>query len=178
MGSWFDVLAVGIMVGCIALGMRTGFLRQAFLLLAMYISAVLAAQYYAHISGFARMVAPASNPQMTDVLSFIFLFALFTLVVTLLIWAGYRETRLPGLPLVDNLGGALFGIVGGMFAIALTIMLATYTISAPWPEGSAVKYALSIGLGNSALEPVFSLPMPLFQGALRPLMPANIPFIF
>jgi len=177
MGSWFDVLLVLMLVTSIAIGFHQGLLRQAFLLMAIYIGTVLSAQYYGYLSGLLLMAFPSSNSDMTDVLAFLVLMVAFTIMVAWLVFKGISESRLPSIAMVDNLGGATLGGVFGLFAIAITLMIAEYALQVPWPDGSNVRFALFTGLNNSLLSATFSTPLPVFQSALRPWLPANVPFI-
>ncbi|HEX9016306.1 MAG TPA: CvpA family protein, partial [Chloroflexota bacterium] len=82
MGSWFDILLVGLLAGAVAFGFYQGLLRQAFLLLSMYIGVVLAAQYFGYLSGILLRIAPSSSSEVTDVIAFLVLMTAFTVVVT------------------------------------------------------------------------------------------------
>jgi uncharacterized membrane protein required for colicin V production len=177
LGSWLDVLMVVILVAAIGIGFHQGLLKQAFLLISMYISTVLSAQYYGYLSGLLRRIVPTSSPQITDLLGFFVLLVAFTIVITWLAWTAYKETKLPTTVVIDNMTGSVLGAVIGLFVIALTLMLAQYAVRAPWPEGSTIKFALNLGLSNSALQSAFSAPMPILEAALRPWLPADLPFM-
>ena len=177
MGSWIDVILVLMLVTGITVGFYQGLLRQAFLLLAIYIGTVLSAQYYGHVSSLLVRAFPSSSIDMANVVSFLFLLATFTIVISWLIFTGFKETRLPSLVIMDNVGGASLGGVFGLFSISLTLMIAAYSLQIPWPDGSPVKYALSVGLSNSELSGLFSTPLPIIQSALKPWLPGNVPFI-
>lgn len=176
-GSWFDVVLVGTLIAAIAFGVHQGLLRQAVLLLALYISTVLAAQYFGILAGLFMNVFTSTTWEMASVIAFVLLLAAFTIVVTWLIWTGYRETKLPTVVAVDNYGGAMLGAFVGLFAIGIMIMTANFALSMPWPDGGNARQMLQVGVGNSALQAMFSSPMPIIQSALRPWMPAEVPII-
>jgi uncharacterized membrane protein required for colicin V production len=178
MVNWFDVLLVLVLVGSIAMGFHQGLLRQAFLLLAIYIGTVLSAQYYGHLASLFLQIFPAASTDIADMIAFIVLLVAFTMVVSWLIFAGFKETKLPNVAMVDNVGGSLLGGVFGLFAIAMTLMIGQYALQVPWPEGSSVRFALSNGLNGSVLSGMFGLPVPVFQSVLNPWMPSNVPFVF
>jgi uncharacterized membrane protein required for colicin V production len=176
-GSWFDVFLVLILVGSIAAGLHLGFLRQALLLVVLYLATVLSAQYYGDLSALLMRMVPSASRDITDLLGFLLLLAASGVGVTSLVWTCYQDTRLPAALLVDNVGGALVGSVIGLFAIALTLLLTHFAVQAPWPDGSPIKLVLQVGLADSALQDIFSTPLPIVEGALRPLVPAGIPFM-
>lgn len=176
-GSWLDVLLVLMLVTSIALGFHHGLLRQAFLLMAMYIATVMSAQYYGHISDFFVMSFPSTNRAVSDIIAFALLATLLTIAMTGLIWTSYRGSRLPTALMLDNLGGAILGSIIGLFVISLTLMLAKYAVQVQWPDGSSIKLALYTGLTNSVLQDAFSTPLPIVQSLLQPWLPPGIPFM-
>lgn len=171
MGSWFDLVLVGLLVGSIAFGLHQGLLRQGFLLLAMYVGTVLSAQYYGHVAGLFLRAFPFASPDAMGVLAFLILVGLFTTIVTWLTWSGYKDTKFARASIVDHVGGATFGVVSGLFAIALTLMMVNYSLNAPWTDGSEFRYALRAGMSGSALQDLLSIPVPVFQSAIRPWVP-------
>lgn len=176
-GSWFDVLLVFMLVSSIGVGFHQGLVRQAFVLMAIYTATVLSAQSYGYLSAMLIRTFPTSSLEVTDLIAFVMLLFAFTVLVTWFIWSSYQVTRLPTALMLDNMTGAVLGSVIGLFAIALTVVLTQYAVQAPWPDGSPVKYALRVGLNNSALEDLFATPLPIMEAALRPWLPSNIPFM-
>ena len=176
-GSWLDVLLVVMLVTSITLGFHHGLLKQGFLLVAMYIATVLAAQYYSYVSSILLRSFPSAAPVIADSIAFALLATAFTVGLTWIIWRSFKGTKLPSALILDNMGGAILGSVIGLFAISLTLMLVRYAVQVPWPDGSTVKFALSTGLSGSLLQDVFSTPMPIVQALLHPLVPAGLPFM-
>ena len=176
-GSWIDLLLVLMLVTSIALGFHHGLIRQAFLLAAMYIATVLSAQYYSRISDLLVRSFPSATRAIADSIAFVLLATFLTIGLTWLMWRSFRGTRLSAAIILDNMGGAILGSIIGLFVISLTLMVARYAVELPWPDGSSVRFALSMGLSGSALQDIFSTPMPIVQALLHPLVPAGIPFM-
>ncbi len=176
MGSWFDILLIGLLAGGIGFGFFQGLLRQAFLLIAIYVGTALSAKYFEHPSALLLRIFPTATPEITNMVGFLALLVAFTVGITWLIWSGYKETKLPQVFVLDRLGGATLGGVIGLFAISITLMLTHYALQVPWPPDSTVRYVLLTGLNASLLQDTFSLPVPVFQNVLRPLLPQSVPF--
>ncbi len=175
--AWLDILLVVLLVSSITFGFHQGLIRQLVLLVATYISTILAAQYYRLLSNVILQVFPSSVTEVADLVAFVALAVLFTAVATWMLWTAYCETHLPSVIMLDELGGAVLGGIIGVFAISLMLVLARYSLQAPWPEGSPFKYILQTGMLNSMLQPAFSSPLPLVQATLRPWLPFGIPTV-
>lgn len=175
--TWLDVVLVVMLITSIGFGFLQGLLRQLFILVAMYIATVLAAQYHRQLADAIQAAIPASSAEMARLTGFLVLLVLFTLVVTWLIWTAYRETRLPSVVMLDEATGTVLGCIIGIFAVNLTLLMVRYAVDAPWPDESNVKQFLHAGLANSYLQSALSSPMPLIHAALRPWLPDGIPML-
>lgn len=173
--SWLDVAMVVTLVASIGFGFHQGLLRQLLLLLAIYVATVLSAQYHEVLAGIIKTAIPSSSLEVARIVAFVTLGVATTLVVTWAVWRAYRETRLPSVFVLDRVGGAALGGLIGVIIIGITIPLLRYALQAPWPEGSAIKYALHVGFLNSSLEALFLSPLPLIQTTLAPWLPSGIP---
>lgn len=175
--SWLDVIMVLMLVSSIGFGFHQGLLRQIVLLTAMYIGTILSAQYYGTLSAVLLWLIPSPGGEMAHLISFVILSVLFTAMATALLWSAYRETHLPSVVMMDEVGGAALGGLIGVFAIGVTLMLLHYALEAPWPADSPAKQLLQAGLFNSYLQGVFSSPLPLIHAALRPWLPSGLPVV-
>ncbi len=175
--TWLDAVTVLMLIGSIAFGFHQGLVRQILLLVAMYVATVVAAQYYEPLSGLILRQFPGFVPEVAGVVAFLVLAVFFTVLVTGLIWSAYRQTKMPEVVMMDQVGGGLLGGLIGVFAIGIALTLAHYAVEAPWPAGSPVQQALHTGLLNSSLDGLFSSPLPLIQATLRPWLPSGIPLM-
>lgn len=175
--SWLDVVMVLIVVGSIAFGFRQGLIRQLSLFISGYIATVLSAQYHGVLARLLVDLFDAKNPEIARIVAFVMLLILFTVVVTWIVWTAYRETKLPTVVVLDHVGGAMLGVIIGLAAASLTLVLARYALDIPWGEGSQIRYLLHTGVLNSAFQEVFISPLPLIHALLRPWLPAGIPVL-
>ena len=175
--SWLDVILVLILVTSIAFGFNQGLLRQGFLLMAMYVAMVLSAQYYGYVASLILTAFPSDNTEIARTIAFVVTGITLTVALTWLIWAGYRQTKLPDVMVLDSFGGAALGGLIGLLAISLTLVVVRYAVMAPWPEGSPIRYYLYLGLNHSSLQSALTSSLPLLHAALRPWLPEGIPSV-
>ncbi len=175
--SWLDVVLVVMLIVSIAFGFTQGLLRQAVLLLAMYIATVLSAQYYPYLATMLGGPFHSEEAEITRAVAFVVLAVALTLPLTWLLWAAYRQTKLPDVVMLDSLGGAALGGIIGVFSISLTLVLLRYSMAVPLPEDSPIVYYLHMGLSKSYLQEAFHSSMPLIHATLRPWLPQGIPMV-
>lgn len=176
--NWFDViLLVGLIAG-LAVGYVQGMLRQLIGLAALYIGAILGAQYYSLISGLIHWPFPEAPPRFANAFGFIFILIAVTSIVSWLVFDTYQNTRLRPFPILDHLGGSLLGLITAVIIITIVIPVVTFSTLEPWPWAESTRYLISNGLVTSRLIPVFDLFKPVLLNALGPWMPNGLPTIF
>jgi uncharacterized membrane protein required for colicin V production len=176
--SWLDILMVLVLMGSMAFGLRQGLLRHLILLLALYLGVVVAANYYAQGGELlVNTVAPSASVEMARIVAFVALFVIVTFVLIVAFWRAYRQTKLPTTYMLDEAGGTLLGAVAGIVLINLLLAISWQILETPWPDGIGFTSFLQAGLVESSLKEAFSVPMPLIQAALRPLIPADVPLL-
>lgn len=174
---WLDIALVVLLVTSVTFGFHQGLVRQMVLLVSVYISTVLSAQYHPVFAKLIMQTFPTTSPEVSEMVAFLVMVAVFSAAVTWMLWTAYCETRLPSVVMLDELGGAVLGGVIGVFVLSLMLMLIRYSLLAPWPEGSPLKIILHTGMLHSMLQPAFSSPLPLVYAALRPWLPSGLPFV-
>jgi uncharacterized membrane protein required for colicin V production len=177
--SWLDVLMVLVLVGSMAFGLRQGLLRQLILLLAFYLGIVVAANYYSQTGELlVNSVAPSASIEMARIVAFVALFVIVTFVLIVAFWTAYRQTKLPTAYMLDEVAGTVLGAVGGLVLVNLILAVGWQILETPWPDGGGGFTAfLQSGLVESSLKGAFSIPMPLIQATLSPLIPADVPLL-
>jgi len=113
--SWVDVAIIALLAVGVFIGFTQGIIRYLLSVLAVLVAFVLAAQLKGPVSD-AFGVWQAFPPEGRELLFFVLLFFVllfFALVVGLwlLIRVVYRRTRLPIAKQLDEIGGAILGLV-------------------------------------------------------------------
>lgn len=121
--TWLDLVIILALVVGVFVGFTQGMIRYVLNCVAVIVAFVLSAQLKGPILdllGFWRAFSPAGR----QLLVFIILFVLFVVVGFIVIRALYRRTRLPIWRQLDELGGAIFGLL--FVALVITFHLLVY----------------------------------------------------
>lgn len=179
--NFIDVLFILLFIGSLALGFFQGMIRLLVLILALYLSLVLASLYYPAVGewlvgnfGAQRFVG--------QYVGFILVFFIgFALLAAAGVYT-FRYAHLPGgLQYVDKIIGMLLGIVLGSFLIG-TFAVLVYNLMVV-RGGRNIDFplmrALGSGVANSSLLRYFADSiLPLVYGIIDPALPEGADLIF
>ena len=118
--SWFDLVIIGLLAAGVFVGFTQGMIRYVLNAVAVVVAFILASQLKDPIFDLLRFWN-AFTPAGRELLVFWVLFAGFTIAGWFAIRALYRRTRLPIARQLDEIGGAIFGLV--FVALLLTFQL-------------------------------------------------------
>ncbi|MEO5985998.1 MAG: CvpA family protein [Candidatus Limnocylindria bacterium] len=121
--SWFDLVIILILAGAVFAGFTQGMIRYVLNAAAVIVAFVLAAQLKEPIVDLLAFWQAFSR-EGRELLVFILLFFGFVIAGFFAIRAFYRRTRLPVARQLDEIGGAIFGLV--FAAMVLTFQLLVY----------------------------------------------------
>jgi uncharacterized membrane protein required for colicin V production len=120
--SWVDLAIIVILAGGVFVGFTQGMIRYVLNALAVIVAFILAAQLKGPIVGLLGFWT-AFSPGGRELLVFVLLFFGFVLAGWFTIRAMYRRTRLPIARQLDELGGAIFGLVFAALLISLHLVV-------------------------------------------------------
>jgi uncharacterized membrane protein required for colicin V production len=115
--SWFDLVIIGLLAAGVFVGFTQGMIRYVLNAVAVIVAFVLAAQLKDPVFDLLRFWG-AFTAAGRELLIFWVLFAGFTIAGWFVIRALYRRTRLPIVRQLDEIGGAIFGLI--FVALVLT----------------------------------------------------------
>jgi uncharacterized membrane protein required for colicin V production len=121
--TWFDMVIVVALVVGVFIGFTQGMIRYVLNSIAVLIAFVVAAQLKGPIIdllGFWR----AFTPEGRELLVFVLLYIGFVVAGFLVVRALYHRTRLPIIRQLDEIGGAIFGLV--FVALVITFLMLVY----------------------------------------------------
>ena len=110
-----------------------------------------------------------------EALAFLLILLLFTLVVNFALNRAYKDTALPGLRQIDQLGGMVLGSVLVSVWVGLAILALAFVLAATSETSSGFWHTLSYYFTRSTLIPIFYRFLPLAYATLRPWMPKGLP---
>lgn len=176
--NWLDVAILLVLLIGLGIGYFQGLLRQMIGLAAMYIGAILGAQYYTIVAGWIRLFFATPPVRFVNAFGFFLILLAVTALVSWLAYDAYRATRLRLFPVIDHLGGGVLGLITVVIMVILALPVITFASSEPWPWAEGTRYLIVSGLQTSRLLPVFDLFKPGLLNALGPWLPGGLPSIF
>lgn len=159
--SWLNLLIVLSVFGFVWGGFWTGLIQSIGGLVGLFLGEIIASRYYGQ---FAQAVLPAFNGNAVGakVFAFIVLFLLVTRLVGVAFWLVNKIFNfiaiVPGLKLLNRLGGALFGFLEGALFIGITLQF-------------LVRLPLSAGLAQAIAQSALATYFLKLTGWLVPLFP-------
>jgi uncharacterized membrane protein required for colicin V production len=177
--SWlnpFDVFIALALLAGIALGFIRGLVRMALSLLILYIATVLAMTFYSAIGGWFRHISGGILAKSTaEVIAFGLVLLLTTAIITFVLRRTYKDTELPGVRQIDQLGGMIVGFVLTCTWIGLALVAIGFVLNATDTTTSSLRDNILAYYHGSALIRVFQDVLPIILVTLRPWMPKGLP---
>ena len=118
--SWIDLVIIGILAGGVFAGFTQGMIRYALNSVAVVVAFVLASQLKGPVVDLLRFWR-AFTPEGRELIIYVILYFGFVIAGFFAIRAFFQRTRLPIVKQVDEIGGAVFGLL--FVALVLTFHL-------------------------------------------------------
>ncbi|MBI3913032.1 MAG: CvpA family protein [Chloroflexi bacterium] len=173
-----DIFILALVVVGIAVGFAQGLLRQVIGLAALYVGAILGAQYYNVLGGFLRFVLSSAPSKFINAIAFFIIVFAVSAIINFLVRDAYQSTKLRIFPVVDQLGGAIVGLVSPLITLTLVLPVIIFAASEPWPFFDQTRYLVTTALQTSRLLPIFEYFKPVILDAVGPWLPAGLPALF
>ncbi|HKG24657.1 MAG TPA: CvpA family protein [Thermomicrobiales bacterium] len=176
-----DFLILATLLAIIGAGFFGGVTRVTSAILALYFGAVFAAAFYRPLSDVARKHIATMAEQTGDLVFFLLLFFMFSIVFTIIVSRWIGEIRLPrGIQVFDNIGGAALGVIVSGLAMTLAAMLLAITLQAlnqtiDISGRDAMLTSVREQINESTLVPIFLRMAPFFGSLISPWFPGDLP---
>ena len=177
MPSWlnpFDILiAFSVLVGT-ALGFVRGLVRMLLTLAVLYVAAVLGLTLHRPLSNWIIYIfgMPAS---ISLGLAFLLIVALASVIMNFVLRHTYKDTELPGIRQIDQLGGMVVGFLVACVWVGFFILVLAFFLTAPDTQLTGFQQNLLDYFRRSALVPIFYDFLGIALATLRPWMPKGLP---
>jgi uncharacterized membrane protein required for colicin V production len=171
--GWFDLVIIGLLAVGVFIGFTQGMIRYVLNAVAVIVAFILASQLREPIFDLLRFWN-AFTPAGRELLIFWVLFAGFTIAGWFAIRALYRRTRLPIARQLDEIGGAIFGLVFVVLVIVFqVVVLDSYFLDGNETGGWVAGYYDAL---NSSLIVEFlrGTVIPAAGFLARPFVPEDI----
>ena len=177
-----DFAIIFAFLAIIGIGFLSGIARVVAAIVAIYLGSAVAAAFYRDLADEAREHLGTLSLRTRQLAVFTVVFVLTSAVLMLLLVArGLKGFKLPRrVEIVDNLGGAGFGVIVSGLAVTLAAMLLSILLSAlnqsvGQTSSETMSGAVNSQVGGSQLIPVFLDLAPVFTAVLEPLIPGGLP---
>ena len=170
----WDVLITFALVGGAALGFVRGLIRTVLGLLVLYVAAVLAMTFYTDGGSWIRYLVGLPR-FISEGLAFLLILVLTAVLLTFVLNKTYKDTELPGIRQIDQLGGMVVGFFSTAIWIGLVLLAITFVLRAETLRAEGWWQNISAYYRASHLIPVFYTFLPVAVATLRPWMPRGLP---
>lgn len=178
LGNWIDLFVLALVVAGFILGLSQGLVRQGFTLFSLYVSAILALQYYSPVANYAQGLWPQTDPWSRMTLGMATIFIAAFVVLNLVSYSIYQETRLSSIALLDHGGGALAGALEGWILAAIAVNLLGLSFRFVWGGWEDIEAVTQAQFNDAALVPALYAQLPMLFNTVRPWLPAGLPVPF
>ncbi len=174
--SWFDILLLISAFGFVWGGFWTGLIQAIGGVIGLFLGQIIASRYYER---FADTVAPVfgGNAVAGKIFAFILLFLLVTRLVGVAFWLVNKVFHMfaivPGMKLINRLGGAIFGFIEASLFIGISLQFLTRLpisggLASTVKDSQIATYFLNI---TGWLVPLFPQVIKQAQDATKAVLP-------
>lgn len=171
--SWVDLAVIGLLAGGVFAGFTQGMIRYILNAVAVLVAFVLASQLkgpVVDLLGFWE----AFSPEGRQLLVFNILFFGFTIAGFFVIRALYKRTRMPIARQLDEIGGAIFGLLFAVLVICFALLVLDSFFEAGGQTGGWVR-SLYDALNDSVIIEFFrATVIPIAGFLVRPFVPSEL----
>jgi uncharacterized membrane protein required for colicin V production len=176
---WLDIFLGLLFVGLIALGFWQGLMKELWLLIALYLGAVLASLYGDYVAALiGSQVGSGAGPnEVASAWGFFIVIALATALFYSILFALVGHVRVKSrLLILDKIGGITLGVVTAFLLVSFLayVINALLAYMPPTTEWAFVAVLKAQRLTSPLLH-LFQDTRPVVMGAILPLLPGRLP---
>ncbi|MCC6618972.1 MAG: CvpA family protein [Chloroflexi bacterium] len=171
--SWVDLALVAIMAAGVFVGFTQGMIRYILNAVAVLVAFVLAAQLkgpLVDLLGFWE----AFSPEGRQLLIFNLLFAAFLVGGFFAVRALYHRGKMPIARQLDELGGAVFGLLWVVLIVCFTLVVLDSFFEGGGQTGGWVKAVYEALNGSIIVEFLRATVLPVAGFLVRPFIPSEV----
>jgi uncharacterized membrane protein required for colicin V production len=176
--NWIDIVIVLAVSLGVVLGLSQGIVRQVMAMFALYVSTALASQYYRFFASGLADFFPDSLAAARNGIAMAVIFVVSFVVLNWLSYGMYPTTRFDTLVWLDQMGGAIFGLVWIVFVTGLGIAVTNYAISGLYSTWEPTRQGFEMLVAHSDLSGPVLWTLPLMYQVVSPWLPNGLPAPF
>ena len=138
--NWLDIVILVVLGVSVFLGLKQGLIRSVLFLVGVILGIVLASNYYQQLSNVLGFI---SNENTANIVAFIIILCVVMVIAAIVAVVLRTILKVIMLGLVDNIGGAVLGLLMGALSIsALLAIIVKYTSSNLITESALANFLL------------------------------------
>jgi uncharacterized membrane protein required for colicin V production len=169
----FDVLIVFALLGGVALGFIRGLVRMVLSLLVLYVAAILSMTFYIPLGNYIHYIFGLPR-KISEGMGFLLILILTSVIINFVLHRTYKDTELPGVRQIDQLGGMIIGFFLACIWIGFGILVLAFFLGTTVTAGEDYRQGLVGYFLSSNLIPIFYDFLSVALATLRPWMPKGI----
>jgi uncharacterized membrane protein required for colicin V production len=166
----FDALIVLALLAGAAWGFIRGLIRVSLSLLVLYVASILAVAFYRVFGRFIDNIFGMPTA-LNEAIAFVLILVTAVIIANLILNRTYKDTALPGVRQIDQLGGLVVGFLVAAVWIGLAIVVIAFLLGARLGGASAWQENMLLYFRSSNLIPIFYDFLSVVFSLLRPWMP-------
>ncbi len=171
-GFILDILILFGLLGGILLGLRRGLAKMLLSTLMLFFATLFAALLYNPLlSVFADLGGGATSQRTGAAIVFFFLLVVFYAVLEYALHRNYPHMKFKALGNVDNILGAVVGIVWAVLGMCLLLVIISYTAATVGGQAQLVNDMVATSALTKLLRQFFKLPL----SVIKLLFPGGVP---
>jgi uncharacterized membrane protein required for colicin V production len=170
----YDALIVFALLVGVALGFIRGLVRMVLSLLVLYLGAVLAVTFYITLGRGINYIFGLPR-EINEGMAFLLILVVTSVVINFVLRRTYKDTELPGVRQIDQLGGMIIGFFVTAIWIGFGILVLAFLLGASVTASEGARQNLIGYFRSSSLIPIFYDFLSVALATLRPWMPKGLP---
>lgn len=183
MPAWlnpFDILIGFALIAGVVWGFTHGLVRMALSIVVLYLAIVLSMSFYVQVGKWIVYLSGGGLIQAAaELTAFLLILIVTTTVVNFILARAFKETELPAIRQIDQLGGLVLGFVLVAAWVGVALVGLVFVLNTPGVGSDTFRANVLSYMRSSLLVPIFQDVWPIILATLKPWMPrGQLPDIF
>ncbi len=185
--NWMDFAFILLLLAGMLIGYAQGLLRQIITLAALYLGAIVGAQYFRFLANAFKPLLPTTPGTVLNMVAF-FIILFVVMIILMLLGRDAFNIKLKLIPWFNHLCGMVLGLVTIWIILTLVANILTFTVNVPWDlqtqdaqawkQADQMRQTLRDGLDGSLFVDYTKYTFPAIISAIKPWLPAGMPALF
>lgn len=177
--NWFDIVIIVCLLAGMAIGYAQGLVRQLIGLAALYVSLVLATQFFRFPSQTVANILRVAPNTLFNMIAFFAIFFIALAIINFIALDAYKATRIRIAPWLDHSTGMIVGVISMWIIVSVSVSVLTFAVGTQgWLQAEATREIVADGITNSRLAQLTQATLPSIVAFVQPWLPTGLPALF